>query len=271
MRGVSKGRVAVLTVLFLAAFFLGSGGAKPANAIVEGLERARLHRLTTGYTVKETENFIIRFYAGDAKVLHRVANQAEGQLELAAEFFGYRPENKILLTVYHDKDHLQKGLRLPSRGTTLGAYYAGTIGVLSPNVWGEEGDAAEKGLYLHELTHLLMADMAGGNYPLWFTEGMALYQEYLHTGFEWGKEYRFEKLPYTVEELTGDFARLDQFLAYKQSLLLVKTLVESEGRDKVTALLGALGTGMPFDKAFVQALGYLPGHLWELHNGKGEK
>ena len=161
MRGGSRGRVALLAVLVLGAFFLGTGGIKPANAIVEGLERARLQRLTTDYTVKETENFIIRFYAGDAGLIQRVANQAEEQLELAAEFFGYRPVDKILLTVYHDKDHLQKGLRLPSRGTTLGAYYAGTIGVLSPSVWGEEGDVAEKGLYLHELTHLLMADMAG--------------------------------------------------------------------------------------------------------------
>lgn len=271
MRGVSKGRVALLVVFFLWAFFLGAGGIKPANAFVEGLERARLHRFTADYTVKETENFIIRFYAGDEGVINRVGNQAEEQLALAAGFFGYRPEDKILLTVYHDKDHLQKGLRLPSRGTTLGAYYAGTIGVLSPKVWGEEGDAAEKGLYLHELTHFIMADMAGGNYPLWFTEGMALYQEYLHTGFEWGKECRFEKLPYTVEELTGGFARLDQFLAYKQSLLLVKTLVESEGRDKVLVLLEMLGTGTSFDKAFVQVFGYSPGQLWDLLNEGGKK
>lgn len=66
MRGGSRGRVALLAVLVLGAFFLGTGGIKPANAIVEGLERARLQRLTTDYTVKETENFIIRFYAGDA-------------------------------------------------------------------------------------------------------------------------------------------------------------------------------------------------------------
>lgn len=66
---------------------MGTGGIKPANAIVEGLERARLQRLTTDYTVKETENFIIRFYAGDAGLIQRVANQAEEQLELAAEFW----------------------------------------------------------------------------------------------------------------------------------------------------------------------------------------
>ena len=271
MKGVSKGRVALLAVLVVGSFFLGAGGIKPAHAIVEGVEKVRLSRLTTGYNVKETENFVIRYYDGDAEVIHRVANQAEGQLALAAEFFGYRPEDKILLTVYHDKDYLQKGFRLPSRGTTLGAYYAGTIGVLSPSVWGEEGDAAEKGLYLHELTHLLMADMAKGNYPLWFTEGMALYQEYLHTGFEWGKEYRFEKLPYTVEELTGDFARLDQYLAYKQSLLLVKTLIELEGRDKALVLLEMLGTRTSFDKAFAQVYGYPPGHLWDLLNEEGKK
>ena len=69
-----------------------------------------------------------------------------------------------------------------------------------------------------------------------------------------------------MEELTGGFARLDQFLAYKQSLLLVKTLVESEGRDKVLVMLETLGTGTSFDKAFVQVFGYSPVHLWDLLN-----
>jgi hypothetical protein len=272
MRGVSKGWAAVLSALVLAAFFLTAGVIEStASFVVEKAEKARLQRLTTDYASKESEHFVIRFSKRDTEVIHRVCDQAESQLALAADYFGYRPEQKILLTVYHDKDNLQKGLRLPSGGTTLGAYYAGTIGVLSPNVWGHEGGAAEKGLYLHELTHLIMADMAGGNYPLWFTEGMALYQEYLNTGFEWGKEYRFEELPYSIEELTGDFSRLDQFLAYKQSFLLVKALVEMEGRDRILKLFGVLDKNAPFNTAFLQVFGYTPEKLWVLAEKSSKK
>lgn len=272
MRGFPRGRAAVVTALILAVFFLGAGGIKPAAAVaVEELEKNRLHRLTTDYIQEETGNFVIRFSENDAGVLRRVAGQAERQLALVSEYFGFKPAERIVLTVYHDKDHLLKGLRLPSRGSTLGAYYAGTIGVLSPSAWGEEGDMAEDGLYLHELTHLFMADMAGGNYPLWFTEGMALYQEYLHTGFEWGREYRFEKLPYSLEELTGDFTGLDQFLAYKQSLLLVKTLIETEGRDKILALFGLLDANISFDRAFRHTFGYSTKGLWDLTNEHLEK
>ena len=95
----------------------------------------RLQGLTTGYSVKETEDFIIRFSAEDVGVVSRVEDQAKGQLGLVSEYFGYKPQKKIYLTVYHDREQLQRGLRLPYRGTTLGAYYAGTISVLSPNVW----------------------------------------------------------------------------------------------------------------------------------------
>ncbi|MDD2572896.1 MAG: peptidase MA family metallohydrolase [Bacillota bacterium] len=263
MRGFKRGLSAVLAVLALMLILFGIEAIKPTvTVLVEGAERMRLQRLTTGYTVKETEDFVIRFSAGDVGVVGRVEDQAKRQLNQVSEYFGYKPGKKIYLTVYHDRDYLQKGLRLPCRGTTLGAYYAGTISVLSPNVWGDEGDEAEEGLYIHELTHLIMADMAGGNYPMWFTEGMALYQEYLNTGFEWGKEYIFRRMPYSLDELTDNFAGLDQYLAYKQSFLLVKTLVEREGRDKTLELFQALKENTPFDEAFRKVFGYLPEDLY---------
>ncbi|MGI6702583.1 MAG: peptidase MA family metallohydrolase [Clostridia bacterium] len=265
MRGFKRGLAAALAVLALALVFFAIDTVKPAvTALVQGAERMRLQGLTTGYSVKETEDFIIRFSAEDVGVVSRVEDQAKGQLGLVSEYFGYKPQKKIYLTVYHDREQLQRGLRLPYRGTTLGAYYAGTISVLSPNVWGDEGDQAEGGLYIHELTHLIMADMAGGNYPLWFTEGMALYQEHINTGFEWGKEHVFQRMPYSMKELTDDFAGLDQYLAYKQAFLLVKELAQREGREKILELFGVLKENTPFDEAFQRVFGYLPEDLYNL-------
>jgi hypothetical protein len=259
MRGYKRGRLIVFLAFAFIMLFLNSGGIKTAAAVmVERAETIRIRKLTQGYSVLETENFSIRFAEKDAAVVQRVAHQAEKQFNLAAEYFGYKLEKKTVLTVYHDKERLQQGLRLPYRGTTLGAYYAGTISILSPSIWGIEGDAAEEGLYIHELIHLIMADMAGGNYPLWFTEGMALYLEYINTGFEWGEEYVFDSPPYSLAELTGEFVNLDQFIAYKQSFMIVKELMEREGRDKVLELFESLRSNISFDLAFTRVYGYSP-------------
>ncbi len=262
MKGVKKNWAVALAALMLLLIVFGADILRPAAvALVEGAERMRLQRLTPGYSIKETEDFIIRFPIEDIGIVHRVETQARAQLALAAEYFGYIPDKKIRLNVYQDSYNLQKGLRLPNRGTTLGAYYAGTINVLSPKAWGEEGDAAEQGLYIHEFTHLIMADMAGGNYPTWFTEGMALHQEYINTGFEWGRECIFHCMPYSLKELSADFANLDQYLAYKQSFLLVNRMLELEGKDRVIELFKGLKKNIPFNNAFYQTFGYLPGDL----------
>lgn len=257
MKGVKISCLIILAVLILLPIIFGVQGLKPAAVVLlEGAERVRLQGLTVGYSVKETEDFVIRFPSEDIDVVHRVEGEAKRQLKLVTEYFGYKPEKQIYLTVYHDNEHLQKGLRLPREGTTLGAYYAGTINILSPKAWGVEGSEAEKGLYIHEFTHLIMADMARGNYPVWFTEGMALYQEFINTGFEWGKDYVFHRFPYSLEELSDNFPSLDQYLAYKQSFLLVKEIMEAEGKDKVLELFAVLSDNTPFDRAFPQVFGY---------------
>ncbi len=275
MKGVNKTRATILIMIVLLSIVVGTNVLKPATvALVEGAERIRLQRLTAGYGIKETEDFIIRFPIEDTDIVHRVEAQAKPQLRLVTEYFGYSPKKKIYLNVYHDNHYFQKGLRLPDGGTTLGAYYAGTVNVLSPKAWGDEGAAAEQGLYIHEFTHLIMADMASGNYPTWFTEGMALYQEYINTGFEWGKEYIFYHMPYSLKELTFHFDSLDQYLAYKQSLILVKMTMELEGKEGILRLFEALRNGTPFDRAFNETFGYRPEDLYRLteqHLGEGER
>jgi hypothetical protein len=259
MVGSIRGRTAVILALACVMLFLNVSSIKSSAAVVvERVEILRLQRLTPGYFVMETENFNIRFAKEDADVVQRVADQAQRQFAMVTEYFQYEPKKKVTLTVYQDKDELREGLRLPYQGTTLGAYYAGTISILSPSIWGPEGDAAEEGIYIHELTHLIMADMAGGNYPMWFTEGMALYQEYINTGFEWGKDYKFKRPPYSIEELTEDFAGLDQFIAYKQSFLLVKALMEQEDRGKILELFQTLKKNTSFDLSFKRVYGYFP-------------
>lgn len=254
-RGLKRGHI-LFFVLIIAISFNIHALKSIVTEAVESVERLRLQRFTSGYLEENSSNFRIRYAPGDGDMVSRVIEQAERQLGLVSGYFEYHSESRITLIIYPNRNDLEAGLRLSSDGTTLGAFYAGTVSIISPKVWGEEGDQAEEGLYIHELTHLIMEEMAGGNYPIWFTEGMALYQEYINTGFEWGREYIFEKAPYSVEELTRGFNDLDQVLAYKQSFLLVKEMMQRSARSDVIKLFDRLKTGEAFPLAFEKAMGY---------------
>lgn len=255
--GFKRGFILLLAGILVFFVFQNLFVVKSAVTNIYGsIERNRIERITTAYLTKDTANFRIKFSPEDLGIVDGIAKEAERQMTLVSDYFEYQPKGKITLIVYPNKEDLEKGLRLSSGGTTLGAYYAGTISIISPRKWGAEGQEAEDGLYLHELTHLIMDDMAGGNYPVWFTEGLALYQEYLATGFEWGKDYIFKEQPYTLGELTMQFNKLDQFLAYKQSFLIVKDIMERSSREEVLSLFGLLKKGESFETAFARSLGY---------------
>jgi hypothetical protein len=260
IRGLKRGHILFFVVIIFVLFNIYTFKAVVTEA-VQGVERLRLQRFTAGYLTEESSNFRIRYAPGDVDVVPRVVAQAERQLDLVSQYFGYYPGSKITLIIYPNRNELETGLRLSADRTTLGAFYAGTISIISPAIWGDEGDQAEEGLYIHELTHLIMEDIAGGNYPVWFTEGMALYQEYLNTGFEWGSEYIFENNPYSIEELSRGFSGLDQVLAYKQSFLLVKAMMEKSTKQDVLKLFDRLNKGVSFPRAFEETLGYSLEHL----------
>lgn len=255
--GLRRGLLLLLALFTAAALVAGFPGIKCGIAeTVEGIEKIRLERLTSNHKVKVTPNFKIKYTLQDANVVDRVAGHAEAQYDAITSYLGYHPAGRITIIIYPNAEELERGLRLPSGDSTLGAFYADTINILSPNKWGPSGDQAEKGLYLHELTHLLMDQMAGGNYPVWFTEGMALYHEYIFTGYEWGKDHLFQNNPYSIEELTLYFGDLDQVLAYKQSFLLVKHIMERKGKEEMLELFRRLKEGDAFDKAFRETMGF---------------
>ncbi|MBI2849206.1 MAG: hypothetical protein HYX88_03650 [Chloroflexi bacterium] len=89
---------------------------------------------------------------------------------------------------------LAQGVETGTLSGADGVYQAGVIRVVFPST--EDPDEqglileayAREGPLLHEMTHWFLDQSASGNYPRWFSEGMATYFEAELLGFTWWEE-----------------------------------------------------------------------------------
>ncbi|HZK57256.1 MAG TPA: hypothetical protein VFD17_03005, partial [Clostridia bacterium] len=151
--------------------------------------------------------------------------------------------------VYNNADLMMKTTMLRRGDPPIGVYYGDSVHILNPELWAEKSEGLEyifcnKGPMLHELVHLFTDHIGNGNFPMWFTEGVSLYFEYLVDGYEWGKGILFtDTNTYTIKELNNNFYGLNQYRAYTQSFRLVKNMVDSYGLDKLIDTITLLGEG----------------------------
>lgn len=209
---------------------------------------------TAKYNELDTEHFTIRFKTEDTEILELVSKASEEYYDEICKQYDYYPKDKTIVVLYDNSEELLENANLAKSKPPMGVYYASTIQILSPRVWCPPDEDIEylfmnEGPMVHEFTHLVIDDITKGNYPLWLTEGLALYSEYIFTKYEWGKEIKDERI-YTIEELNNDFNTLDQYLAYTQSFRVVKHMVETYGFEDVKKILKRLESGDSFEKAF---------------------
>jgi len=223
--------------------------------VFRSLEGYRLNHLPT-YQIQEYNGFRIQHVEEDQEYMADLEKAITAYSSSVFDFFDYQPKRTIKMIVYKDRESLNEALRLEDQNT-MGAFYGDTLNLLSPNAWTSPGRshiAMLDNVFVHELTHLVVDDIARGNFPLWFTEGSALYLEYRLLGYEWGKELASMDY-FSMEDLEKRFQSLDDDLAYRQSFVLVKAIVEQYGREKYLELLNELGRGVPFYDALEKILG----------------
>jgi hypothetical protein len=247
-----------IVLSLIAVILTGTIGFNEVKVSVYPWLRDIQHRIidhrTRNFNIRETEHFVIKYEEEAMEDVDLVALAAEDKYNEITEMFKYSPEKKVTVILYDNPQKLMDNANLKQSKPPMGVYYASTIQILSPNQWIPENQDMEyifinQGPMVHEFTHLIVDDLTRGNYPLWFTEGLALYQEYVQTGYEWGRNMDYDDQPYTVEELTEEFSQLDETLAYKRSFELVRNLAEREGFDSLLTLLGELQKGKSFEEA----------------------
>ncbi|NLB18697.1 MAG: hypothetical protein GX825_08225, partial [Syntrophomonadaceae bacterium] len=167
-----------------------------------------------------------------------------------------------LLVLYPDSETLARSFGWDKDERAMGVYYGGTIRLLNPDEWITEGDKRRtfinEGPMAHEFAHLLVDYVTRGNYPRWYTEGVAQYVEKQITGFEFSRplQYNLQSAGlYNFASLDKEFDQLDQTVAYWECLQAVELIVEEYGEDRIFEILRLLGQGNDMEQSFKNATG----------------
>ncbi|MDD4335371.1 MAG: peptidase MA family metallohydrolase, partial [Desulfotomaculaceae bacterium] len=210
-----------------------------------------------------SEHFYVKFRPenrGDAVL---VLETAEYFYRPVTEDFGYTPRARVPIILHSSKTELNKCFGWEAKESAIGVYYAGVIRALAPQSWiYEDGPDSIKEIFVtsgpmaHEFTHLMIDYLTGGNYPRWFTEGMAQYEEYKLTGFTFNDPAgAVNHSLYSMKDIAGNFDDLpNQSLAYKEAFAAVRFIAGEYGEKTLHDLIRSLGTGMDFENAMQKHL-----------------
>lgn len=226
--------------------------------------------LTRGLRSRESPHFLVRYRPEDEEVVSLVVEAAEFFYMPLSLRLGYTPANKILLILYPDRQSLRNVFGWPDGEDALGVYWGGVIRILSPRAWDwlePDRSLAEEfmsnGPLAHELTHYFLDYLTGGNYPRWFSEGLAQYEEYILTGYQW-VEPGSDNVIYSLDDLELRFDRLPaQPAAYRRAFLLVSYIASRYGDEKLREIVRELARGKTFDEALQRSLGLTRHELQE--------
>jgi len=206
----------------------------------------------------EGHNYKIYYLNASPRSLKAVEDSAEIAIEEASKIYGFVPDDNIDIIIYPKMNEIASKAGLAMGNEAVGIYYAGTISILDPEAGKEGGEEAVEyfinhGPLLHELIHYVMDYKTRGNIPAWFSEGLALYGEYIFNGQEWGKNKNYEDY-FTLEEMMDEFYSLDEAKAYKQSFLAVKNIGDNFGMSGINQITLELRNGRSLVKACTTVL-----------------
>lgn len=232
-------------------------------AVFRDCARISLELQTRGYQQAEGKHFRVKYLPRDADIVDVVLEAAEKVYEPVNDALGFSPRGKVPIVVYPSGEELANCFGWPSDQGALGAYWVGTIRVLSPKAWiGDESRFSDRfweaGPMAHEYTHFVVDYITRGNCPRWLTEGLAQWEDRELTGFvfDFYSEEMAAQKPYRLEQLDRDFDDQPcQMLAYWQSLAAIEFIDKQYSINKVKELINRLGEGYNQEVAFKTTFG----------------
>jgi hypothetical protein len=228
--------------------------------LVRQAAQAKMEYETRNFAVVETPHFAVRYRDGDDEMAQLVAQAAEQAYQPVTTMLGRETNKKTLIVMYPDRSELRKAFGWSGDESAMGVYWGGVIQILSPRDWMKSGVSADEfshsGPMVHEFTHLVFDHLTQGNYPRWFTEGLAQYAEYTINNYEWlTTTNSLSGRLHTMVELDSKFDDLpNQSLAYRESFAAVRYIAEVHGDDALRQVIDQLRAGHKMDQAIQSVL-----------------
>lgn len=206
------------------------------------------------YKCEENINSRIYYTNVDKEYIYMIQLAVDTYYPMILNDFSLEKNNKLTVILYPNEDELMRNLKGKLTSVPMGVYYGGVIHLLSPRCWTSTSNESEikeiflkQGPIVHEIVHYAVDMKTKGNFPVWFTEGTALYYEYKYTGFEWEKNLKEESEKITLKQLNEDFRYLDESLAYRKSFDVIKEIVDKYGEQKIEEICIDLSKGKVFN------------------------
>lgn len=259
-RGLIPRSLLVLTclILILLLAFHQIGWLRPlAYQVARAAAQANLLRQVRAWRTLTSEHFIVKYLPPDEDVAPLVLQAAEAAYTPVTEDLAYQPPGRTAVVIYPSRKDLSASFGWSAQESAMGVYWGGAIRVLSPKAWVEGKDPAEisqvflsMGPMAHEFTHLVLDYKTRGNYPRWFSEGLAQYEELRHGGLLWNDPAaRPTGEHYSLAELERFSDLPDQNRAYRDALSLVEYLATRHGETGLQHIIAALSQGAAFSEA----------------------
>jgi len=215
---------------------------------------------TRNYKIVSNSEYTIRLSPAVVEGNFDAVLQAkEDYLALMDDYFGISPSPPlvIVLSMTELNSFVGGGHSL----TSAGAYVRGVI-LLGMDESGSVSPGTET--LVHELGHYYVDILARGNYPTWYSEGVAQLMEHHYLDKLWFdgiKDNDYYK--YSITELSGDFYNLEDLIsAYVLAYKLVLAIEDIGGVRANQLILRDLGKGVSFSNAMEIHIGLNPDELY---------
>jgi hypothetical protein len=205
-------------------------------------------------------NINLHYYDGGQSFGQALHDAATVALVRLTQDVGLGTEKPVDIYIYANTNDLKDAILYEPAwvgGQAFPEYDIVIIGVSTDQLdWGKSTEA-------HELTHVLVGHLTFtclGFIPTWLNEGLAMYGEGGPQPAElaqFDQAKAADQLP-SLRSLAGGFSEESDraTLSYTESFSVVNFLIQTYGRDKMTALLTALHNGATTDEALQSAYGF---------------
>ncbi len=242
-----------LTYYWLLTDLAGTTYQTPSQELVYQDTRYNFRELRAGWLT-------VRWFQGDDNFGRTALAKAQATIDRLGQLYRVQADRPINLTIYPDARTLFTALP-PNTQEWVGGQAIPELGTIVLAV--APGDLAELNRSIpHEVSHQVIYQTTRNPYnvpPKWLDEGLAVLNQqavdgFLQSAFETARDNR---TLYPLRVLNGSFPadRQKSFLAYGQSVQVVRYIMKKYGEGAIGRILEAFKGGVSYDEAVQAGLG----------------